>query len=125
LAAIGDIIESTFRGAFYIHNRGSLPRRLSPSGTQPYGYRRAPRLLSQEQGLRPAPFGRTATDDPRAWGRAPHQRAPARAQGRARDDVRHHERLAAQGLRGNARVRLLLRDPEPRALPRERVQPEP
>ena len=82
-------------------------------------------VLGQEQGLRPAPFGRPAADDPRSRRRAPHQCRPARAQAGARHGVRHHERLAAEELRGDAGVRLLVRDPGPGALPRQRLQPEP
>jgi twitching motility protein PilT len=51
--------------------------------------------------------------------------AAAGAQAGARHGVRHHERRPAQALRGHAGVRLLVRDPGPGALPRQRLQPEP
>src|SRR5574337_857575 len=57
--------------------------------------------------------------------RAADQHRPARAQGGARDGLRHHERQPAQALRGYAGVRLQLRDQRAGAVPGQRVQPEP
>ncbi|MCK7500014.1 MAG: Flp pilus assembly complex ATPase component TadA [Comamonadaceae bacterium] len=80
-----------------LRSRSALtrPRPLRREDTD--GHHPAAGLRRQEQGLRPAPVGRPAADDPRARRRAAHQRAAAGAQGRARHGVRHHERRAAQG----------------------------
>src|SRR5216684_184599 len=63
--------------------------------------------------------------DPRARRHPPYQPAGDGAQGRARDDLRHHERRAKETLRGESRVRFLLRDTGPRALSRQRLRAEP
>ena len=79
----------------------------------------------KNQRLGPAPVGRRAADDPRRRRHEAHQHARTDPQGSAQHGVRHHERQAAQGLRGVLRDRFLVRDPEARALPRQRLQPEP
>src|SRR5258706_3407730 len=89
------------------------------------GYLGTPSLRRQEQGLRPAPVLGTARKDPRARRPPPHQPAGDGAQGRARNDLRHHERWAKETLRGESRVRFLLRDTGPRALSRQRLRAEP
>src|SRR5260370_2420231 len=89
------------------------------------GYLGTPSLRRQEQGFRPAPALGTAPYDPRARRHPPYQPAGDGAQGRARDDLRHNERRAKETLRGESRVRFLLRDTGPRALSRQRLRPEP
>ncbi len=103
------------------HN-GRTPRPGAAAGII-NGHCRTSRFRGQEQGLRPAPVGRAAADDPRPRRHPAHQPAADGARGRARHGVRHHERRAAQDLRRDARMRLLVRHPQPRALPRQRVQP--
>src|SRR5690606_8146171 len=90
-----------------------------------HGYRRTVGVLGQEQGLRPASVGGPAADDPGRWRRAPDQHPGAGPQAGARAGVRHHVGQAAARLRGVPRGRLLVRDPRPGALPRQRLQPEP
>ena len=87
------------------------------------GHHRTPGLRGQEQGLRPAPVGGPAADDPRPRRHPAHQPAADGARGRPRHGVRHHERRAAQDVRGEPRVRLQLRGAQPRALPRQRLRP--
>ena len=87
------VVKSPRLGSQVPHRLIARPRRNS---TGNHGHLRAARLHRQEQGVGPAPVRGPAADDPRARRRAPHQRAAARAQGRARDGLRHHERRAAQ-----------------------------
>ena len=122
LAAIVDII------IFYRKYSGGRTANCKPRAgltVQDYKWTSPNCSLSrQEQGVGPAPVRRPAADDPRAWRRAAHQPAADGAQGRARHGLRHHERRAAQALRGNPRMRLLVRGARPGALPRQRLQAE-
>ena len=86
-----------------------------------YGNFGTARVCCQEQGLGPAPVGRLAADDPGAWRCASYQPAADGARDRSQDDVRHHERLAAQGLRRKPRMRLLFRHSGSGALPGQRL----
>ena len=65
------------------------------------GHHRTSGLRGQEQGLRPAPVGGPAADDPRARRHPADQPAADGARGRPRHGVRHHERRAAQDVRGD------------------------
>ncbi len=90
-----------------------------------HGHLRTAGVLGQEQGLRPAPVGRPAADDPRARRRAPHQLPPLEhkdVHDMVYDIMNDAQRKIYEE---NARVRLLVRDPGPGALPRQRLQPEP
>nr|AAA25961.1 ORF 5 [Pseudomonas aeruginosa PAO1] len=90
-----------------------------------HGYYRAARLQCQTGRFGPAPLRRPATHDPGGWRCTPDQPATAGTQAGACADLRHHERQAAQGLRGIPRDRLLLRGAGRRAFPGQRLQPEP
>src|SRR5690606_29260960 len=65
-----------------------------------HGYYRAARLQRQAGRVGPAPLGGPAADDSRRWRRTADQPAADGPQTGPRADLRHHERQAAQGLRG-------------------------
>ncbi|MNT15680.1 hypothetical protein D3C72_1507480 [compost metagenome] len=84
---------------FLVYRGGGTVRQPINAGTGIInGHLRTTRFLRQQQGFRPAPVFRPAADDTGQRRRAPPERAPARAQGSAQHDLRHHERQPAQGL---------------------------